>query len=635
MKKILLFALLLFTLFTIQACIDDEPTDPTVVPTDPTVVPSDPTVVPTTPVESSPDDFDTIEAKVAWWIDHMTIEEKAGQMIQAERSPDNGGRGATSQETTFYRLGSILNGGGNIPGSNTVSGWRQMVRTYQNASKYTPNQIPLLYGVDAVHGHNNLVNSTIFPHNIGLAAANNPELMYQIGERTAYEVAQTTVNMNFSPSIGIVKDVRWGRTYETLGEDPERAVGLISRYIEGIQMYNIAGTAKHFVGDGYTTYGTGMDGGLDRGNSIISMDELYDIHLPLYEEAILAGVKSVMISYSSINGLRMHESKQLVTDILKTELGFEGFVISDYEATNDVTGANFEDKIINTINAGIDMLMEPNKFDQTHQAILNGYHAGEIDIERINDAVSRILAVKYEIGLFDPELTFPDEDLRSEESLAVARQAVRESLVLLKNENDVLPLSKSDNLLVVGPGSDNLGIQSGGWTLTWQGTEDLNTAGTTILEAFQSETTGTIYTDIADIDQADAVVLVLAEKPAAEWFGDSDNLALNGKTGYQENVDLINLLAQTDKPVIVMLLSGKPLLVTDYIDSFDAYIMAFLPGTEGLGITDVLYGDHDFKGTLPYTYPRILSQATHTMLDLNYNANDYLFPYGFGLSYLT
>ncbi|TNF09173.1 MAG: glycoside hydrolase family 3 protein [Bacillota bacterium] len=626
MKKLILFVLLLFTVFAVGACQDTEPTEPTIIPTEPTVIPTE-------PLPSSPDDFDTIEGKVAWYIDHMTIEEKAGQMIQAERTTNGGQSGALTNEVTLYRLGSILNGGGNVPGSNTVAGWLQMVRLYQNASKYTPQRIPLLYGVDAVHGHNNLLNSTIFPHNIGLAAANNPELMYQIGERTAYEVAQTGINMNFSPSIGLIKDVRWGRTYETLGEDPQRALGLISPFIEGLQMYNIAATAKHFVGDGYTTYGTGINGGLDRGNSIITMDELYDIHLPLYEEAISAGVKSIMISYSSINGLRMHESEELITNILKNELGFNGFVISDYEATNDVSGSTFEQKIINTINAGIDMLMEPHKFDQTHQAIINGYNNGDIDISRINDAVSRILTVKYEIGLFDENRVVPEADLRSAESLAVARQAVRESLVLLKNENNVLPLAKTDNLLILGPGSNNLGIQSGGWTLTWQGTESYNSAGTTILEAFQAETEGNIYTDINDIDQADAVIVVLAEKPAAEWFGDSGNLSLNGQTAYQANVDVLQAIASTDKPVIVMLVSGKPLLVTNYINNFDAFVMAFLPGTEGLGITDVLYGDYDFKGTLPYTYPRLLSQSAHTMLDTNYNESDYLFPYGYGLRY--
>lgn len=587
-----------------------------------------------TPVISEPgiDDLETVEEKVAYWLEHLSIEEKAGQMIQAERTTNNGLSGITLQETTRYKIGSILNGGGNVPSPNTVNSWYLMMQSYRSASIYTQSEIPIIYGVDAVHGHNNVVNSTIFPHNIGLAAANNPDLMREIGRVTAYEVAQTGMTMNFSPSIGLIKDKRWGRTYETLGENPTVAQGLIGPYIEGLQMYGIAATAKHFIGDGYTIYGTGMDGKLDRGNAEITETELYDVHLPLYQEAIDAGVKSIMISYSSLNGERMHQNKTLITDILKGELGFKGYIISDYEATNDVTGSTFEAKIIRTVNAGIDMLMEPNKFDQTYDAIIAGFNKGLISMDRINDAVSRILTVKYEIGIFDPLNRVP-EDLRNADSLSVARQAVRESLVLLKNEGNALPLSKSSNLLVVGPGANDIGIQSGGWTLSWQGGTGNNTAGTSILQAIQQTTTGNIYTSLSDLDKADAVIVVLAEKPAAEWFGDSSDLSLNGSTAYQANVDILEALQTTDKPVIAILLSGKPLLMNDYIDVIDAFVMAFLPGTEGLGITDVLFGDFDFKGKLPYTYPKTLSQASHTMLDPTYNPTLYQYPYGFGLKY--
>lgn len=583
------------------------------------------------PELTRPLDTWTTQEKVAWWIDHLTIEEKAGQMIQAERTTNNGVSGATLFETTSYNLGSILNGGGNVPVGNTVTSWLNMANNYRQASLKSSSGIPIIYGVDAVHGHNNLVNSTIFPHNIGLAAANNPELMRQIGERTAYEVAQTGMSMNFSPSIGLIKDKRWGRIYETLGENPEVAKHLIGPYIEGLQSHHIAATAKHFVGDGYTIYGTGMDGRLDRGNANMTEEELFAYHLPLYQEAIDAGVKSIMISYSSINGIRMHQNKHLITDVLKGDMQFKGFIISDYEATNDVSGSTFEEKIIRTVNAGIDMLMEPNKFDQAYRAILSGYEKNHIDLSRINDAVSRILTVKYDIGLFD-EPDLPGADLRHPDSLAVARQAVRESLVLLKNEGE-LPLSKGSDLLILGPGSHNIGIQSGGWTISWQGQEGNITEGTTILEAFQAETEGTIYTNMADIDKVDAVILVLAEKPAAEWFGDADDLTLNGRTGYQENVDLLEALASVDIPVIAIMISGKPLLMTDYLETIDAFVMAFLPGTEGLGITDVLYGDYNFTGKLPYTYPKVLAHVTHTMLDDDYQPGSYLFPYGHGLSY--
>lgn len=580
---------------------------------------------------SNPNHLLTIDEKVSWWLDHLTIEEKAGQMLQAERTTNSGLSGATAFETTSFNLGSILNGGGNVPPVNTVSGWKTMASTYRQASLNSSSGIPIIYGVDAVHGHNNLKNATIFPHNIGLAAANNPELMRHIGEVTAYEVAQTGMNMNFSPSIGLIKDKRWGRTYETFGENPEVVLELIGPYIEGLQTHGIIATAKHFIADGYTTYGTGMDGGLDRGNAEISEEELMNIHLPLYQEAVDAGVKSIMISYSSLNGIRMHQHKTMITDILKGELGFKGFVISDYQATLDVSGQTFKDKIITTINAGIDMLMEPHQFIEAHQAIVSGFHEKRISLERLNDAVSRILTVKYEMGLFDEPENIAS-DLRNAQSIQIARQAVRESLVLLKNDG-ALPLSKNQNLLIIGPGSDDIGIQSGGWTISWQGSSGNITEGKTILEAFQETTQGQIYTSLDDIDQVDAVIVVLAEKPSAEWFGDSSDLLLNGKTGYAENVLLLDALKTVDKPVIAVMISGKPLLMTDYLDHIDAFVMAFLPGTEGLGITDVLYGDHDFKGKLPFTYPKLISQVTETMLDQNYNPSSYLFPYGFGLSY--
>ncbi|MDY0295558.1 MAG: glycoside hydrolase family 3 C-terminal domain-containing protein, partial [Acholeplasmataceae bacterium] len=261
----------------------------------------------------------------------------------------------------------------------------------------------------------------------------------------------------------------------------------------------------------------------------------------------------------------------------------------------------------------------------------SSYQKGNISLDRINDAVSRILTVKYEVGLFDDQ-EYPAQDIRSASSLAVARQAVRESLVLLKNDN-VLPFEKGEDILVIGPGSNDIGVQSGGWTISWQGSSGDITEGTTILEAFQDVTEGTIYTSLDDLDKADAVVLVLAEKPAAEMMGDSDDLSLNGRTAYQENVDLLNALATTDVPVVVVMVSGKPLLITDYMDTIDAFVMAFLPGTEGLGITDVLYGDYNFTGKLPYTYPRLLSQVSETMLDPNYDPTSYLFPYGYGLTY--
>ncbi|MCU0104690.1 glycoside hydrolase family 3 protein [Acholeplasma vituli] len=581
-------------------------------------------------IEEGPDQYDTIEEKVAWWIDNLTLDEKVGQMIQAERS--NNGNGITPAKAKALNIGSILNGGGNAPAMNVVNNWYSMYETFYNASVDSSSGIPIIYGVDAVHGHNNVKDATIFPHNIGLAAANNPELMRAIGEATAYEISQTGITYNFSPSLGLIKDKRWGRTYETLGENPAVAMNLIKPYIEGIQTHGIAGSAKHFVGDGYTTYGTGLSGKLDRGNSIISQTELETIHLPLYAEAIEAGVKTIMVSYSLLNGVPMHQNKPLITDTLKGEMGFKGIVISDYNGIDNIEKTTFQGKVIEAVNAGIDMLMQPHNFEDVIAAIKYGVNNNLIQMSRINDAVSRILTVKYEMGLFVKKAQVKS-DLRNEASLAIARQAVRESLVLLKNENQALPLKKDQDILVVGPGANNIGIQSGGWTISWQGGDNIQTAGTTIQQAFESVTTGTIYTSIEDINKVDAVVLVLAEKPHAEMMGDSVALSLSSDTGYASNLEWINQLANSPVPVITIMLSSKPLLITDYIDGFDAFVMAFLPGTEGLGITDVLYGDYDFKGILPYTYPRTVEQAMHTMLDPEYDPSEYLFGYGSGLKY--
>ena len=579
-----------------------------------------------------PDNKLSLDEKINWWLDKLTIEEKAGQMVQGERATSVNSPGVRPVDVRDLNLGSVLNGGGNRPSANTPGGWRNMAENMMNASLNSSSGIPIIYGVDAVHGHNNLFGATIFPHNIGLAAANNPELMFDIGQYTAYEMQQTYMTMNFSPSIGLIKDKRWGRTYETLGEDVELALSLIQPYIEGIQSYNIIGSAKHFIGDGYTVFGTGLDNKLDRGHAYISQEDLETIHLPLYEAAIDAGIQTIMVSYSSLNNVRMHENKELITDILKDRMGFEGFVIGDYNGIDDIDAPSFEQKVILAVNAGIDMLMQPHNFKAVIDSIIRGVHQSKISMERIDDAVARILRVKYQMGLFDG-LESTHNDLRSEEALEVARQAVRESLVLLKNDNDLLPFKSTQNILLLGEGRDNIGIQSGGWTIDWQGSDNLNIPGTTILQAFEEISEGVVYTDIDDIDKADVVVLVFSEKPSAEMLGDSKALSLVDDTAYTSNQLLIDIAKSTSKPVVGLLISGKPLIIEDIIDDLDAFVMLFLPGTEALGITDVLYGQYNFKGKLPYTWPKTVEQAYHTVLDDDYNPIDYRYPFGYGLHY--
>ena len=328
------------------------------------------------------------------------------------------------------------------------------------------------------------------------------------------------------------------------------------------------------------TFGTGLDNKLDRGNSTISKEDLETIHFPLYEAAIEAGVKSIMVSYSSLNDVRMHENKELITDILKDQMGFTGFVIGDYNGIDDINANTFYERVIKGVNAGIDMLMQPHNFKEVIDAIIRGVNENRIDIERINDAVSRILRVKYEMGLFEDKEPV-DNDLRSENALNVARRAVRESMVLLKNDQNILPFKKDLNLLILGEGSHNIGIQSGGWTIDWQGSDQLNIPGTTIVDAFKSVSNGQIYTDINDIDKADQIIIVFSEKPSAEMMGDSLALSLTDDTSYASNQALIDIAKQANKPVIGLLLSGKPLIIEEVIPYLDAFVMLFLPGSEG------------------------------------------------------
>ncbi len=612
MKRTISLIILLFAVIIMVACTDNSDIPP---------------------IDSHyPDNNLSLEEKLDWWIENLTLVEKAGQMVQGERSNNGGVTGVTPALVRNLNLGSVLNGGGNTPAMNNINNWRIMYDNMVNASLESSSRIPIIYGIDAVHGHNNVYGATIFPHNIGLAAANNPELMKSIGEQTAYEVAQSGMTMNFSPSIGLIRDKRWGRTYETLGENPEVATDLIGPFIEGIQSYDIAGSTKHFIGDGYTIFGTGLDNKLDRGNAIISLADLETIHYPLYEAAIEAGTKTIMISYSSLNSVKMHENKDLVTDVLKHSMGFEGFVIGDYNAIDEIDAPSFNQKVYKAVNAGIDMLMQPHNFVLVIDAIITGANNGQIPMARINDAVRRIIKVKYEIGLFD-EREVVEVDLRNETSLEVARQAVRESLVLLKNEGNILPLNKDMNILLVGTGRNNIGIQSGGWTISWQGSDTLSIPGTTIKEALELETSATIYTDPLDIDKVDVVIAVFAEKPHAEMMGDSMALSLVSDTAYASNQDTIDFIKSIDKPVIGLMIAGKPLIIEDLIDDLDGFVMLFLPGTEGLGIADVLYGDYNFRGKLPFTWPKTHNEAHHTMLSPNYDIHLYRFSYGFGLQY--
>lgn len=576
------------------------------------------------------------EAKLA----QLSLAEKAGQMVQAERNQ------ITPEEVKQYNVGSILSGGGSYPSGNTPQSWVNMYNTFQTAALQSSSGIPIIYGVDAVHGHGNVQGATIFPHNIGLGAANNSDLMYEIAKATSEEIKATGLDWNFAPAVSVVQDIRWGRTYESFGECPDLQVSLVEQYIKGLQDNGIAATAKHFIGDGGTEWNANNYRNsdwafknpyafmMDQGNVTISMEQLRKIHLPGYIEAINAGVDTIMVSYSSYHGKKMH-SHELIETLLKGELGFQGIVISDYDGIQQLPGS-YHEQVITAVNAGIDMLMEPSRWKDAINAIIDGFNNGKISEERINDAVKRILIVKYKLGLFDePIKTLNTDNFNSEAHKELARTAARESLVLLKNEGSILPLKKSTNILLLGPGADNVALQNGGWTIEWQGTMDKTKAkGTSILQGIKQIGTGNVYTDIKDSAKADVVVVVIAERPYAEGIGDNRLLSLNSPTSLSENITALNQAKNTGLPMVVILLSGRPMIVTSEINYWDSFIAAWLPGSEGgRGIADVLFGDYDFTGKLPVTWPEYSSQAGQTINKENYNIKDYLFPYGYGLSY--
>ena len=564
----------------------------------------------------------------------MTLEEKLGQMLQAERKT------AGPEDVRKYALGSILSGGGSVPGDGTQADWLAMMTDYQEAAAKTRLGIPVLYGVDAVHGHNNAAGAVIFPHNIGLGAANDPSLMAAIGTATAREVAATGARWDFAPVVAPVGDIRWGRTYEGFSQDPARVSALSLPYLKALESFGLAATAKHFLGDGATRWGTGDNGySIDQGDAQMSEETLRSVYLPLYKQAVDAGVETVMVSFSSWNGVKNHGNKALVTDLLKGELKFQGLVVSDWEALHQVEAADLRAQIVKVVNAGVDMLMEPDHWLVCLSELKKAVEAGEISQARIDDAVTRILRVKLSIGLLkdpmgpasDTQATLGDDAVRT-----LARKAVAASLVLLKNDKRILPLSKKAKLLVLGPAADDLGVQCGGWTRTWQGERDKAderwVKGTTILEGLRTAAAaagGTIVTDPAEAAGAAAVLVVLGERPYAEGQGDDGTLALSDGTALPENRAALDAARATGLPVIVVLVSGRPRLVTAELKDWSAFVAAWLPGSEGAGVADVIYGDVPFTGTLPFAWPKTVEQADTK--ESGKGAGTPLFPLGYAL----
>jgi len=559
----------------------------------------------------------------------MTLDEKIGQMTQIDWKLAN-----NTDDVRKYFIGSVLNGAESRPEPNTQENWIKLVNSMQTRALGTRLGIPMIWGTDAVHGNALVKGATVFPHNIGMGCTRNPELAEKVARATALEMLATGILWTFSPCIAVPRDERWGRTYEGFGEVPELAEMMAGAMVKGLQSTpdqpdGVLACAKHFVGDG------GTAGGKDQGTTICSEEELRAIHLPGYIAAVKAGVGSIMASYSSWkspsggDAISMHANRHLITEVLKGELGFEGFVVSDWEAIAQIPGSN-DTKIEAAVNAGIDMAMVPLSYQWFIPGLRHLVQKGRVPMARIDDAVRRILKQKARLKLWEHPFADPQYagELGSPAHRALARDAVRQSAVLLKNEGGVLPLSKTGRILVVGSKADDMGIQCGGWTVGWSGRRGNVTPGTTILAAIQKAAKGgkvSYAPGVRGADAADAIVVVVGEEPYAEGKGDRKELSLS-----RDDLSLITSAQASGKKVVVVLVTGRPMPLDSVIAGIHGLLVVWLPGSEGDGVADVLFGNYKPTGKLSHSWPRSGTQIPINKGDANYSP---LFPFGFGLSY--
>jgi beta-glucosidase len=613
-------------------------------------------------------------------LSRMTLEEKVGQMTQAERGALSPPDGDASMVATL-RLGSVLSGGGSTPESNTPAAWVEMVNEFQDqAVNHTRLGIPIIYGIDAVHGHGNVFGATVFPHNIGLGATRDPQLVKKIGQATAEEVRATGIPWSFGPCVCVARDERWGRTYESFGEDPALVVKM-ETIIDGLQGQghdsridedHVLATAKHYAGDGDTEFDAATAAAnvgkpwweqrytIDQGVTVASHEEFMAIDVAPYGPAIRRhDVGSVMPSFSSVdwtedgvgNPIKMHAHHELITEVLKGQLKFHGFVISDWEGIHQIpdpgdptNGGLTAYKVRTGVNAGTDMFMEPFSAPQFEQLLLGEVNAGRVSMSRIDDAVSRILRAKFELGLFEHPFASMDnlDQVGSAEHRELARKAVAESQVLLKNADDVLPLEADGDIYVAGRNADNIGNQAGGWTIAWQGISGDIIPGTTILEGIREVAPDATVTFSADASAPmtgqDVGIVVVGETPYAEGYGDiggpecgwcttaqQEEKSLSLQPGDQAVIDTVCGAIET---CVVLVVSGRPQVLTDQLAEMDALVASWLPGSEGAGIADVLFGRLGFSGKLSMTWPRTEAQVPINVGDTPY---DPLFAFGWGL----
>jgi beta-glucosidase len=561
--------------------------------------------------QQKPVEWSTLEELVA----KMTLAEKIGQMTQAERGNLHKG------DIEKYFIGSVLSGGGSTPSDNTPQGWLKMVNGYVEESLKTRLKIPLIYGIDAVHGHNNALGATILPHNIALGAiaagnqVKGAQAAYTAGRITAQEMVATGIRWTFAPVLGVAQDPRWGRTYESYSENADIVSAMGEYFIKGVQENGGAACMKHFLGEGQTVDGR------NQGNALLDGSGIEKI-LPPYRAAIKEGALSLMPSFSSVNGIKMHQNKELLTDLLKDEMGYKGFVVSDWSAVKQLTGGSYRMQIANAINAGVDMCMATDGRENWINFISNLtklVEDGIVPMSRIDDAVIRILRFKQKLKLFENPLITRAGEIGTAENRAAARELVSDSLVLLRNEKNTLKrLSESKKILVAGQGANNIGMQCGGWTITWQGGNGNITKGTTILEGIREavkDRASVSYAENGDLGGTfDAVIAVIGEDPYAETQGDrSGNISIRPK-----DMEMLKKAYTYHCPVTVIMLSGRPMNIGEELRKWDAFIAAWLPGTEGAGVADVLFGGKSFTGRSPYTWRRTYNGAV-------------LFPFGAGL----
>lgn len=598
----------------------------------------------TNPVKPDP----ALEQRVNDLLSKMTVEQKIGQMIQAEI------RSATPSEVRKYALGSVLNGGGSFPNAKKQakpSDWLALADAYHDAAVTVGGtRIPVLWGTDAVHGHNNVFGAVLYPHNIGLGAGNNPGLVEAIGKATASDVAATGIGWVFAPTVAVASDFRWGRTYESYSEDPKIVSSLGAALVNGLQGQagkpgflahgRTLATAKHFIGDGATV------GGVDQGDVRIDEAELEAIHGAGYRGTLAAGAQTVMVSFNSWQGRKLHGHDYLINGVLKGKLGFDGIVVSDWNGIGQVSGCS-NANCVQAVLAGIDLFMVPEEWKAFHGNLLGAVQRGQVPMSRIDDAVRRILRVKARAGLLDAPLPSvrnaakPLASVGAAEHRDLARRAVRESLVLLKNKAGILPLRRNQNILVAGSGADDISRQSGGWTLTWQGTGNSNAdfpGATSIYSGIRAALDGIGQTEFsADGNYArkpDAAIVVIGEEPYAE--GQGDRRDLNQAQARPSDLALLKKMKSAGIPVITVVLTGRPLWMNPELNQSDAFVVAWLPGSEGAGIADVLFRRadggiaHDFSGRLPFRWPAAPAQAAVVR---SAAAEQPLFAAGYGLNY--